>query len=113
MRGVRSVIFYVLAFNSRTVGTPPASNLRAFRPVPNFNAFCGGGRGAWAPVNEVIACFNYLENLGHTACRVPRGRDGVDFCHAGPAVIHGVSTTGNAESSYWCEETNNLLRMHL
>lgn len=74
--------------------------------MKRFDNFCGGGRGFTANVDDVIACFNYLERLGHTDCGVPAGNNGVEFCFAGTAGINGVSFNGPATSSYWYEKSN-------
>ena len=72
--------------------------------VKRFNNFCGGGRGATANVDDVIACFNYLQKLGHTACRVPAGHDQIEMCQAGTARVNGVSNDGRSQSSYWYDK---------
>jgi len=51
-----------------------------------------------APLNDVMACFNFLNSIGTHSCSV--NGDNALFCHAGQAVITGsnVSGTGNAAS---------------
>ncbi|KAL6716107.1 hypothetical protein ACLMJK_005673 [Lecanora helva] len=65
------------------------------------NGLCGGVRDDPAPVDDVIACFNYLTQLGHQACVVPP-KTGVQFCEAGDASIEGEAyETDKTVSSYW------------
>ena len=66
----------------------------------DFDPFCGGGETEAGLVDDVIACFNYLEFLGQQACVVPQG--GVRFVTAGTAQVEGepYGTSGTV-SSYW------------
>lgn len=76
----------------------PASN-DTFRPL--FQGGCGPSDAAYAPVNDIIACYNYLRNLGTTRCSVGGpGLPVVEMCRAGQAKILAQSNTGNDESSY-------------
>ncbi|KAJ3719156.1 hypothetical protein C8R42DRAFT_628616 [Lentinula raphanica] len=50
-----------------------------------------------ANVDDVIACFNYLENIGSTNCGVENTN--VQFCYAGTAQITGSSIVGPSASS--------------
>lgn len=66
----------------------------------NFDAFCGGRANDAALVDDVIACFNYLESLGRQNCVVPSAN--VTFCTAGTAQVDGeLYDTNNTVSSYW------------
>lgn len=53
-----------------------------------------------ANVDNVIACFNYLQSIGGNACTV--NGDNVQFCYSGNAQVTGsnISGTGSA-SSRW------------
>ncbi|KAI9888701.1 MAG: hypothetical protein M1814_006512 [Vezdaea aestivalis] len=49
-----------------------------------------------ARVEDVIACFNYLQRLGNRDCVVPAsGR--VGFCRAGTAYIYGSTRNGRSQ----------------
>lgn len=71
-----------------------------------FDNFCGGGRGATGNVDDVIACFDYLNRLGTTRCGVPGDNNQHIFCTAGTASVNGVSLINRETGSYWYK-TNN------
>ncbi|KAJ8117452.1 hypothetical protein OPT61_g1358 [Boeremia exigua] len=50
-------------------------------------------------VNNAIACYNYLRNLGRTDCRVPIGQRSVIMCTAGDIRIE----SSGVGASSWCE----------
>ncbi|KAF9523320.1 hypothetical protein CPB83DRAFT_898897 [Crepidotus variabilis] len=55
-----------------------------------------------ANVDNTIACYNYLVNIGNNACTVPG--DNIVFCRAGDAAIGGSNlhqTAGAASSACW------------
>lgn len=60
-----------------------------------FEDFCGGGRGATANVDDVIACFNYLTRLGTTRCVIAADGNQHEMCTAGTAGIDGVNPTNH------------------
>lgn len=61
------------------------------------DAVCGPD-GSYAPVNDAIACYHYLDNLGSQACRVPSGQRESILCSAGVAEVTGL---GIGQSSSW------------
>lgn len=61
---------------------------------------CGPSDDAYTDVNDIIACYHYLNSLGHQNCAVPNY--GISqFCRAGSGQAIGQSLTGNPESSWW------------
>ena len=53
-----------------------------------------------AGVDNVIACFNYLQAIGFHACTV--NGDNVQFCYAGDAQVTGSNVSGGpSASSLW------------
>ena len=64
-----------------------------------FDPGCGPSEAAYTNVNGVIACYQYLKNLGTTRCAVGGGV--TEFCRSGDAHAIGQSVTGRDESSYW------------
>jgi hypothetical protein len=62
---------------------------------------CGPNDAAYTNVNGIIACYNFLRNLGGQACGVPASEGGSEFCRAGDAKIVGTSLTRRPESSSW------------
>ena len=53
-------------------------------------------------VNDVIACFNYLVNIGNNACEITNPDLVTWFCEAGTAAISGDNTSGQPTvSSTW------------
>ncbi|CEJ82905.1 hypothetical protein VHEMI02946 [[Torrubiella] hemipterigena] len=63
---------------------------------------CGPTDSAYANVNDVIACYHYLNNLGDQACHVPGDFHTVIFCVAGGAAIGGQGLRGDTDHS--CRE---------
>ncbi|KAJ3992867.1 hypothetical protein F5050DRAFT_1714948 [Lentinula boryana] len=55
-----------------------------------------------ANVNDVIACFNYLENIGGNTCSV--NGDNVQFCYAGTAQISGSNVSGTSSAASLCSD---------
>lgn len=70
-----------------------------------FTPKCGPSEATYGPVSGVIACYNYLKNLGTKACRVPANRKVVEFCRSGKSHATGQSLTSKAESSHWYVHT--------
>ncbi|KAI0060396.1 hypothetical protein BV25DRAFT_1807463, partial [Artomyces pyxidatus] len=54
-----------------------------------------------ASVNNVIACFNYLQSIGSNNCGVVSN---IDFCEAGDAQISGSNIAGAGEVSSSCHD---------
>ena len=79
---------------------PAPLSTERFTLATDFDAFCGGGENDAALVDDVIACFNFLTNLGHQECVVPPS--GVTLCTAGTASVEGaVFNTSGSASSFW------------
>ena len=96
------IYLYLAVLPVLTILIEQPAPLRAglYTLAADFDAFCGGGRNDAALVDDVIACFNYLTNLGHQNCVVPTS--GVTFCTAGTAQVNGEPyDTSNTVSSYW------------
>lgn len=66
-----------------------------------FDPRCGPDEPAYTNVNGVIACYQYLRNLGTTRCGVPGSGRVTEFCRSGDAHAIGQTLTGRDESSYW------------
>jgi hypothetical protein len=62
-----------------------------------FTGKCGPAESAYTKVNDIIACFNYLNNLGTKSCVA--GENTV-MCTAGSAHVYGSALNGGT-SSYW------------
>ncbi|KAI0059299.1 hypothetical protein BV25DRAFT_1137433 [Artomyces pyxidatus] len=54
-----------------------------------------------ADVDNVIACFNYLESIGGNACTVDG--DNVQFCYSGDAQVTGSNISGTGSASSLCD----------
>ena len=72
-----------------------------YKPVANFQAFCGGGRGDSGNVDDVIACFNYLQHIGSHQCTIPGDNNQHEMCRAGTASVSGVDEISRATTSIW------------
>ncbi|KAJ3719155.1 hypothetical protein C8R42DRAFT_643442 [Lentinula raphanica] len=68
-------------FDSRELGDQPALASRSSLYTDNCQTY------STANVDDVIACFNYLENIGSNTCGF--SGDNVQFCYAGTAQITG------------------------
>ncbi|KAJ3719166.1 hypothetical protein C8R42DRAFT_643451 [Lentinula raphanica] len=55
-----------------------------------------------ANVDDVIACFNYLQNIGSNTCAV--NGDNVQFCYAGTAQISGSNISGTSSAASRCSD---------
>jgi hypothetical protein len=62
-----------------------------------FTPRCGPAEAAYTNVNDIIACYNYLKNLGTKSCVA---NENTVMCTAGKAHIYGSATNGRT-SSYW------------
>ncbi|KAH8892415.1 hypothetical protein GQ53DRAFT_646571 [Thozetella sp. PMI_491] len=63
-----------------------------------FDRKCGPEDRAYTNVQDIIACFNYLKNLGGVNCGV--GQYAVtEMCRAGQAHVTGESISGRSESA--------------
>ncbi|KAK3299464.1 uncharacterized protein B0H64DRAFT_100563 [Chaetomium fimeti] len=61
-----------------------------------FDAKCGPAENAYTNVNDIIACYHYLNNLGTTMC-VGSSANNV-FCTAGLAHVTGSTPFGPTQS---------------
>ena len=66
-----------------------------------FDPYCGGGNDATANVNDVIACFNYLQSIGGISCGIAGDGNQHHMCEAGTAIIAGVSVFGTFTETAW------------
>lgn len=67
----------------------------------NFNPVCGPVDFAYVNVNGIIACYHYLDKLGHQNCVTPEHMNIAHFCYAGDAEVSGQATSSRSASSYW------------
>ncbi|KAF8841805.1 hypothetical protein BDN67DRAFT_900721 [Paxillus ammoniavirescens] len=74
-----------------TMGPPP---LKSYTSVCQTYSTAG--------VDNVIACFNYLNSIGNNACGV--SGDCVIFCTAGDADISGSNVSGGPSASSACRD---------
>ena len=101
-QGHSKTCLYLFIFSLLMILTekPAPLSTGPFTLATDFDAFCGGGENDAALVDDVIACFNYLTNLGHQECVVPPS--GVTLCTVGTAQVNGaVYGTSGSASSYW------------
>jgi len=66
-----------------------------------FNLQCGFP-GPACPVANAVACFNFLNALGHQACGV--NGDNVMFCTAGGCNWFGSNISGGPSASSFCSD---------
>jgi hypothetical protein len=69
-----------------------------------FDGVCGGtppSERAYAPVGDLIACYNYLNSIGSHDCVVPPGVNNVEFCRSGNAHVTGQSANYDPQVAYW------------
>ncbi|KAH8704358.1 hypothetical protein GQ44DRAFT_764154 [Phaeosphaeriaceae sp. PMI808] len=75
-----------------------------------FDAKCGPSEGAYGPIGDSIACYNYLRSLGTTLCGVRGpGWPVVEMCRSGNAHVIAQTLTGNNEASYCSDVAQGLL----
>ncbi|KAL2193686.1 hypothetical protein P885DRAFT_63679 [Corynascus similis CBS 632.67] len=60
-----------------------------------FEGICGPDEPAYTNVNDIIACYHYLRNLGTQSCVA---RENTLMCTAGQAKVYGYALTGTAAS---------------
>jgi hypothetical protein len=65
-----------------------------------FDAECGPDDGAYTDVNDIIACYNYLNGLGGQTCAVPDNEVVIQMVSAGSGQVIGQGPYG-ASSSDW------------
>lgn len=68
---------------------------------PRVPPLCGPHDNEYANVNDIIACFQYLLNLGSKPCKSTRNLDGNRLCQAGGAQIFVWSLYGNKNVLTW------------
>ncbi|CCM06405.1 uncharacterized protein FIBRA_08666 [Fibroporia radiculosa] len=80
-------------------GPPPTLTSRITGLQKRYDNVCQ----TWstASVDNVIACFNYLEALGTQACGVTQN---VIMCTAGDAEISGSNISGGPSASSYCSD---------
>ena len=83
-----------------SIATPKLSNpLLGGHPL--IQPFCGGGEGDTGPVDDVIACFNYLVHIGNNKCTIPGDKEQHQMCAAGNATVNGVDVNNPTTTSSW------------
>ncbi|KAL2192583.1 hypothetical protein P885DRAFT_82042 [Corynascus similis CBS 632.67] len=87
------------------MGVPEELSARGELLGKRFEGLCGPAEAAYTNVNGLIACFNYLRNLGTQSCVA--GENTV-MCTAGDAHVYGSALTGTA-SSYCSDVALGLL----
>ncbi len=63
-----------------------------------YTASCADSAGS--TIEDAIACYNYLNNLGDTRCGVPPNSRSVSFCVANTAQIFGEARGPPAAGSW-------------
>ncbi|KAL2136126.1 hypothetical protein VTI74DRAFT_5349 [Chaetomium olivicolor] len=87
------------------MGMPEELQARAQELDKRFTGRCGPAEAAYTNVNDIIACFHYLQNLGTQACVA--GENTV-MCTAGQAHIYGSALNGGT-SSYCRDVASGVL----
>ncbi|UNI21109.1 hypothetical protein JDV02_007127 [Purpureocillium takamizusanense] len=84
-----------------SMGLPPhsAATRHLAGRAPTFEPRCGPSDGAYANVNDIIACYHYLDRLGGQACGTGDNYAVVEFCRAGSGHIIGQALTSRSTSS--------------
>ncbi|KAF2855638.1 hypothetical protein T440DRAFT_513742 [Plenodomus tracheiphilus IPT5] len=75
----------------------------------NFVPRCGPSESAYANVNGVIACYNYLKRIGQTRCPASGNAAVSHFCYAGDAEVSAQSISGKDESSSCSDVATGVL----
>jgi hypothetical protein len=68
---------------------------------PRWEGRCGPEDGAYAKVDDVIACFHYLLSLDTRPCRSIHYPNNNRLCQAGGAQIFVFTTNIKHAESYW------------
>ncbi len=70
---------------------------------PAYPMQCARWGADYVNVDDIVACFNYLRNLGTQRCEASGDAEHlVSMCTAGAAIIHGMSYIApKVASSYW------------
>ncbi|KJZ71741.1 hypothetical protein HIM_08883 [Hirsutella minnesotensis 3608] len=94
--GVTSAQLYVMELPSTS-----AKILARFQP------YCGPAEQAYANVKNIVACYHYLNKLGHTQCTVSAGWS--EFCFSGNGKITGFAYGEASQSSYCSDVAHAVL----
>ena len=73
---------------------------RAKTLTVRYDPTCGPSDEAYTDVNDIIACYNYLQSLGTTQCTYTSGI-AATMCTAGSARVDGYSLDHHQSSAYW------------
>ncbi|GJN73239.1 hypothetical protein PLIIFM63780_007301 [Purpureocillium lilacinum] len=65
-----------------------------------FEPRCGPSEAAYVNVNDIIACYHYLDKLGHQNCATGANFAVSEFCHAGSGHVTGQALNPRGASSY-------------
>jgi hypothetical protein len=71
------------------------------RPSPDFTPECGPAEEAYTDVNDLIACYNYLNSLGQTPCSIGNENSVTTFVSSGTGKATGQSINEDSQSSFW------------
>lgn len=88
----------------------PAFNSTLHKRNELFDPFCGGGAGDTANVDDLIACFNYLQSIRGYECWIPADHDQHAMCTCGSAKVSGVDIGDANTSSNWLNLWSILYR---
>lgn len=79
------------------MGRPAELYARDLNLGKRFGSSCGPAEDAYTNVDDVIACYHYLNKLGNIMCTTDYR---TIMCKAGKAHIRGNALHGST-SSYW------------
>ncbi|KAJ3495807.1 hypothetical protein NLG97_g3127 [Lecanicillium saksenae] len=91
-----------LGLTSEELWTKPFPEIEEGKLVARFEPFCSFPDRAYTSVNDLRACYNYLNALGSTACEIDPDHI-VGMCSSGGATVYGASLVGHRTSSK-CED---------
>ncbi|OBT61319.1 hypothetical protein VE03_09526 [Pseudogymnoascus sp. 23342-1-I1] len=77
----------------------PDSSVKTPSIQARFEPKCGPSDNAYVNVNGIIACYNYLKNVGDRNCATPSGLGVAHFCYSGEAEVSGQSYDQKSYSS--------------
>ena len=69
--------------------------------APAYQAGCGPDDASYTDVNDIIGCYNYLNNFGTIQCPVAAGEVVKLFCKIGQGQVSGIGSTAASASSLW------------
>ena len=106
--GLTSAQLYEMPVDHSILDGYPAVRVRNIMEK-RYEPRCGPSDAAYANVNDLIACFNYLRNLGGTRCEAPANYGVVEMCYSGSGHVIGQSITGRSSSSSCADVASAVL----